>query len=242
VSLSSRIFHEVSLRFFLDAIPPGSRVLDCGAGDGAVSVPLARKGCVVDAIDMKAARIDKLNAAKGDLALTGLVGDVLTYPFEPASYDYVISRQFLSRFPDRLWRVLKRKAELCRRGGAVLFHLHSAENVALARELAADPARRAAVERGYSNDAATSHVELEKFCRANSLVLEKMIPLSFFVPSAILFRAFLGEDAIAGYAKEYERRLADPSVYAFASWFESEVVSRMPLALAAAHFAVLRRT
>jgi 2-polyprenyl-3-methyl-5-hydroxy-6-metoxy-1,4-benzoquinol methylase len=241
VSLGSRIFHEVSLQFFLDAIPPGSRVLDCGAGDGAVSIPLARKGCTVEAIDMKAERIAKLDAAKGALPVTGHVGDVLSYPFPAGAYDYVISRQFLSRFPDRLWQVLKRKAELCRRGGAVIFHLHSAENVALSRELAAGAQQRAAVERGYSNDAKAGRAELENFCRQNSLVLEKLTPLSFFVPTAILFRAFLGEQALAAYAAEYERRLENPAVYDFVKWFESAIVAEMPLALPSAHVAVLRR-
>ena len=35
--------------FLLPHLSPGSRVLDCGAGDGAVSIPLAEHGRIVDA-------------------------------------------------------------------------------------------------------------------------------------------------------------------------------------------------
>lgn len=237
----SRIFREVSLQYFLAHVPPGSRVLDCGAGDGAVSIPLAQNGCIVDAIDVQAERIANLDAARAGLPITGHVGDLLTYPFAPASFDYVISRQFLSRFPDTLWQVLKRKVDLCKRGGAVIYHLHSAENDALSRQAAVSPQHRAAVERGYPHDAKIARADLERFCRDHALVLEAMTPISFLIPNAILFRAFLDKQALSAYADEYERRLGDAAVYSFVRWFESEIVSRMPLALASAHMAVLRR-
>lgn len=87
MSPSSRLFRSVTLDLFLESIPPGSRVLDCGAGDGAVAIPLAQHGCQVDAIDLRAERIDNLRSSAAGLPVSGHVGDLMEYSFEAESYD-----------------------------------------------------------------------------------------------------------------------------------------------------------
>ena len=47
-NLINQVYRYYSTDLFKDAIPKGSYVLDCGAGDGAVALPLAREhGCKV---------------------------------------------------------------------------------------------------------------------------------------------------------------------------------------------------
>lgn len=240
MSPTGKLFRQVSLEFFREHIPPGSRVLDCGAGDGAVAIPLAAHGCAVDAIDFQPERIANLDASKGDLAVRGIAGDFFTYPFEPV-YDYVIARQFVAHFPDRWRDVVKRMSSLCKPGGAVIFHIHASESAAHAAEIAASTKHRAAVERGYPKNGSASRAELEEFARANGLAVERVCPITFLHPKALFWRAGFDKDQRVAFGEELERRLSRPEIFEFARWLEAEIVGGMPLGFAASFLAILRK-
>jgi SAM-dependent methyltransferase len=237
----SRLFRELSLEFFLEHIPSGSRVLDCGCGDGAVSLPLAAKGCEVDALDIKPERLARLDAARGALPIRTHCADIMSARFEEETFDYVISRQFLTHFPDRWRQVLLWQLRLCKFGGAVILHLHSADNFAMAERIA-PRARRAAVRRGYPHNGQASVADLERLCRRHACTLEKLVPVSFFAPRMVLYRTGLGKREREQYEGELQRRMQAPEVYEFVKWYESAITAKLPSALSGSYLAVIRRS
>ncbi len=240
MSPASKLFRKVSLDFFVDFIPPKSRVLDCGAGDGGVSIPLAENGCEVDAIDFQAERIANLESAKGDLPVNGITGDFFAYPFKPV-YDYVIARQFVAHFPDRWKEVILRMANLCKPSGAVIFHMHSTESAEIGKSIARSPKHRKSVEKGYPKNGNISYTELEKFAKANGMNIEKINPIMFFHPNSLFWRAGMDKDQRRNFATELDQRLLDPGACEFARWFEKKIVGAMPMGFAADFIAVLRK-
>lgn len=80
-------YHQV----VLDAIPFGCRsALDVGCGDGVLTRQLHRSGVPqMTGIDLHRPSVDAARSHPDASGITYLTGDVLTYPFEPASFDLV---------------------------------------------------------------------------------------------------------------------------------------------------------
>lgn len=237
----SQLFREQSLKFFMDHIPAGTRVLDCGCGDGAVSIPLANKGCEVDALDRDQNRLDNLKAIAGSLPVRTHNADVCSAPFGLQTFDYVISRQFLPSFAN--WRdVLQYQVSLCKVGGAVIMHHRSEDNAALCEQLARTTAAKAVVRRGYTKRYTASVSDLERFCIEQNCELETLTPLSFFTPRAALWRISLNKEELEEYRSELEKRMSVPEVFEFMRWFESRIVAKAPASLSDGFLVVLRRS
>src|SRR5690242_11888536 len=105
------------LPLLLRAVPPGcARALDVGCGDGVFARQLAPLCGRVIGIDRDAASIEAARRAGGD-GIEYVVGDFLTHPLEPASFDLVLSVTSLHHM-DAL-RALERMAALLRPGGTL---------------------------------------------------------------------------------------------------------------------------
>jgi SAM-dependent methyltransferase len=165
---------------------------------------------------------------------------MMSNAFEPESFDFVISRQFMPHFPN--WRdVLARQLSLCRKSGAVIFHHHSGDNFELCEMIAPNASRRAAVRRGYPRNGHATRDELEAICRHHGAVLESLTPISFFLPTALLYRTGLDKSERLEYQRELENRMEKDEVYEFIRWFESSIIARLPPALSCSFIAVVRR-
>lgn len=72
---------------------PGARVLDLGAGDGDLAIAAAKRGALVDALDLAPARVaqgwDRCRAAGADVAWHE--GTMERLPFAAGSFDAVVS-------------------------------------------------------------------------------------------------------------------------------------------------------
>lgn len=101
---------------------PGLRLLDVGAGSGAVSIPAARAGAEVLAIDISPTMVDRLAArarAGGLPTLRAEVGDGSALDIDDDSFDVAVSLNGVSLFPD-LAGGLAEMARVTRDGGQVV--------------------------------------------------------------------------------------------------------------------------
>lgn len=102
---------------------PGRRVLDVAAGSGALSIPAARRGADVTAVDISPAMVEHLAArarAEGLTALEARVGDGEALDFGDATFDAAVSMNGVSLFPD-LQAGLRELVRVTRPGGKVLI-------------------------------------------------------------------------------------------------------------------------
>jgi SAM-dependent methyltransferase len=104
-----------------EGVPSGSRVVECGAGTGLYTLPLARAGYRVTAIDLSHSSLEELQAAASAAGAADRVqcrtGDFSTVASELAgSADVVTFIKVLHHFPDRdaireaagvAWRALR---------------------------------------------------------------------------------------------------------------------------------------
>jgi len=103
---------------------PGQRILDIGCGTGAVSIELARQvgasGRVLG-IDISVPMLERARQlTPGELPADYVLADATVYPFEPASFDRLVSRFGVMFFADPVlsFRNLRRAL---RPGGKLVF-------------------------------------------------------------------------------------------------------------------------
>jgi SAM-dependent methyltransferase len=108
-----RDYTEITAPFFenyanaaLDraGVRAGTRVLDVAAGPGTLTLPAARRGCRVHAVDFSPGMIDSLQAGaqRAGLSVDAQVADGQSLPFADGSFDAAFSMFGLIFFPDRI--------------------------------------------------------------------------------------------------------------------------------------------
>jgi len=110
--------HNIHLhRAVLDAIPAGAqRALDVGCGEGVLARELAAVVPEVVGVDLHAASLQLGRSQGGGAGY--VLADVLTAPFEPASFDLVASVATLHHLDARAG--LRAMASFVRPGGALV--------------------------------------------------------------------------------------------------------------------------
>ncbi|MFF0245142.1 class I SAM-dependent methyltransferase [Streptosporangium sandarakinum] len=103
----------------LTALPGGcGRVLDVGCGEGVLSRELRRVAAHVTAIDLDEPSIDLARRRDDGSGVEYVLGDFRTHPFEPASFDAVVSVATLHHM-DAV-PALRRMSDLLRPGGTLV--------------------------------------------------------------------------------------------------------------------------
>jgi SAM-dependent methyltransferase len=99
---------------------PGERVLDLATGTGWTSRLVARRGAIVDGVDIAAGLLDsaRARAVADGLPISYQLGDAEALPFEDASFDAVIST-FGVMFVSRPEAAAAELARIVRPGGRI---------------------------------------------------------------------------------------------------------------------------
>jgi ubiquinone/menaquinone biosynthesis C-methylase UbiE len=105
----------------------GETVLDVGAGTGRGSLPLARAGITVTAIDSSQAMLDRYARDAEGLPLTCQVGDAANLAFADSTFDSLVSLNAMVHFPH--WKtVLAEWARVVKPAGRLVFDLYSQDH------------------------------------------------------------------------------------------------------------------
>lgn len=83
---------------------PGAVVVDLGCGTGSLSLPLARQGAEVTAVDLSANMLERLSQKAAEVGIDGIrcvTTAVETFQMPPASVDLVVSNYALHHLRDR---------------------------------------------------------------------------------------------------------------------------------------------
>lgn len=114
-TLAQETLRHVDLR-------PGLRLLDVGAGSGALSIPAARSGAQVVATDLAPTMIERLNErarSEGLVNFEGRAMDGQALELDDDTFDVAVSVNGVSLFPD-LARGLAELVRVTRAGGRVV--------------------------------------------------------------------------------------------------------------------------
>ena len=123
VSVYEQVFEPFSMAFADIAIErlkvgAGARVLDVGAGCGGAALALARRGCVVAAIDASARMIERIESRKAELQVSAVVMDGQALNYADDTFDAALSVFGVILFPDAV-RGLAEMRRVVRPGGRV---------------------------------------------------------------------------------------------------------------------------
>jgi ubiquinone/menaquinone biosynthesis C-methylase UbiE len=106
-------------------LAPGTRVIDVGAGSGAVSLPAARAGADVLAVDVAPGMLRRLTSRARDEGLATLraeLGDGTALASDDDSFDVAVSLNAVSLFPDPVAGI-REMARVTRTDGQVVVAL-----------------------------------------------------------------------------------------------------------------------
>lgn len=103
-------------------ITRGQRVLDVACGTGPVAVTAARAGAVVSGLDLTPALLDiaRDNAERAGVTVDWHEGDAEELPFEPWTFDVVVS-QYGHMFAPRPEVAVGEMLRVLKRGGTIAF-------------------------------------------------------------------------------------------------------------------------
>lgn len=141
-SQSAQVEFLTTVKYIEDTLPAGAKILDVGAGTGAYSLYLARKGYQVSALELSerncAVFREKLTADDKIELTQGNALDLSRYP--DASFDAVLlfgPLYHLHSEADRL-QCIREARRVCRRGGKIFFAFISHDMVILTMQQAHD--------------------------------------------------------------------------------------------------------
>lgn len=105
----------------------GPRLLDVGVGTGRGSIPFARRGFEVTAVDSSQAMLEECRGQAGEAPMRLLRADATQLPAEEGEFDTVMSLNLMVHLPN--WQdVVTEWARVVKPGGRIVFDLNSLDH------------------------------------------------------------------------------------------------------------------
>lgn len=218
----------------------GEEILDVGAGTGRASLPLARRGCRVTAVDSAQAMLDIYRQEAGATPVRLQVMDAVRLDFPASSFDSVVALNTMVHFPH--WPdVLREWARVVRPGGRLIFDICSRDHLDLARAVRAMPSSDHA-DNPADFFACAGDRELADAAEAAGLSVVGLIPYGLF-SSGLDYNLWRRNTLASG--SSWERLLSwlktDKRLFDFALFIEREVVGSLPTVVTGRFMAVLEK-
>ena len=229
---------------FLSYCEPENKVLEIGSGHGIVSRFLASKGLNIVACDVSEpllASLDKYAKHEG-LEIETRQGDAFSIPASDGEFDVVVSRMFLSHFPN--WQtVLKDCGRCVKKGGKLLMHFTSKENVKIGQKYGKHECRNLTSDKtndpfGYMVEATEG--EIDAFCSKHNFEKIARIPIMPWSHNRIIGYA-LGTKDNAAFHQELGEKLQNQEVRDFVVWLDKTLHSKMPVWYSFSNILVLEK-
>lgn len=230
--------HEVFDRH----LTPGQRVLDVGCGTGATGIHLHDRGCQVVCCDSSLSMLDTLRRRMGERGIELRQGSAFALPAADQEFDAVVSRMFLTHFPD-WYLILREFARVVRPGGLVIFTFANAEHYNQACQVGPVEQRGFVFTPEAEGSQFSAHMDgpgMRMLAQSAGLDLLEVVPGGLFYDNAF-FCAALGADGFNQFKDELSGWLKDEKVQDFVMWLERTVVRRLPAFFTYHNVTVLRR-
>lgn len=120
-SIGTRVCARAFFTYLYPSIKKGDKIIDCGCGDGAYSIELAKKGYDVTGIDFEE-RIEYASyySKRDNINVKFEIGNLLDLPFDDETFDIAVCIEVLEHIKDDN-KVLKEIARVLKDGGLLLM-------------------------------------------------------------------------------------------------------------------------
>jgi len=215
-------------------------VLDVGAGTGRASLPLAKAGYSVIAVDSSDAMLECYRQEVGTTPVQFRVMDAAQLDCADATFDSVIALNTMVHFPH--WRaVLAEWTRAVRPGGRVIFDLCSQDHLDTARAVCGLPPPS---EVAHPADffACASGAEMAAVADELGLSIVALIPYGLF-SSGLDYNLWRpGSLAVgSGWERLVSWIAVDPQLLAFSEFIERELVGALSIRVTGRFMAILEK-
>lgn len=234
----NKIFHSIVEDYFVT----GNIVVDVGCGTGLTSCFVHDLGCQVIAVDISDDMIKKLNELKGDRIIECRLGNAFALPASDREADVVVSRMFMTHFPD-YYMILREMARVVKPGGFIIYSFSSAEHHDAAtawRKVDRSNFPLSPEFDGHHYSTLTDVKNLKRLCQSIDLEVVKVVPMGLFYDNAIV-AASLGAEKFDSFNQSISNFLKNPDIMEFMIWLDQFVTPNLPPFMAYHNVTILRK-
>lgn len=206
----------------------GEQLLDVGTGTGRASIPLARQGFKVSAVDSSAAMLRQCALLAGDLKMDLKVADVAKLPFSAGRFDTVMGLNVLVHFP-HVDSVLQEWQRVCKPGGRIFFDLLSKDHYCAAHGVSEQEADRRlnSVQFDRYNMTLSSR-NIVAMADSLGLSIARVIPYGFFIMGYPNYWIEKTLESTHGWKRFLGLFKSDDALFDFAAFIDATLINLLP--------------
>ncbi|WP_052808206.1 class I SAM-dependent methyltransferase [Methyloterricola oryzae] len=223
----NRLKNHIEIRL-CSALAAGEELLDVGTGTGRASIPLARQGFKVSAVDSSQAMLKQCALLAGDLKMEFKVADVATLPFRAGRFNTVMGLNVLVHFP-HVDSVLREWQRVCKPGGRLFFDLLSKDHYCAAHGISEPEADRQLNNVQFDRyNMALSSRDVVNLADSLGLSIVSVIPYGFFIMGYPNYWLEKTLERTHSWKRFLGLLKSDDSLFNFAAFIDANLVNLLP--------------